>query len=250
MNLHKLLLVKNECYIAGQPMIPTGVMVHSTGARNTSLKRYVGPDDGLLGKNTAGNHWNQPRPDGIKKCVHAFVGKLKSGQIASYQTLPWDMKGWHAGGSANNGYIGFEICEDDLTHEDYFNLVYNEAIDLTVYLCDMFKLKYTSVICHSEGHDQGIASAHADVMHWFPKFGKSMRTFRLEVAAALGADVNTNKVKIAVGALNVRKGPSVTYPVIGVLKTDEVCNIVEIKNGWGKIENSIGWICLAYTKNA
>ena len=43
------------------------------------------------------------------------------------------------------------------------------------------------VICHSEGYQRGIASNHADVMHWFPKFGKSMDTFRSDVAKAMGA---------------------------------------------------------------
>ena len=42
------------------------------------------------------------------------------------------------------------------------------------------------VICHSEGYKRGIASNHADVMHWFPKHGKSMDTFRSDVKAAMG----------------------------------------------------------------
>jgi hypothetical protein len=37
--------------------------------------------------------------------------------------LPWDHRGWHAGGSANNTHIGFEICEDGLTDSKYFNAV-------------------------------------------------------------------------------------------------------------------------------
>ena len=36
-------------------MTPKGIMVHSTGAENPWLKRYVGPDDGLLGKNQYNN---------------------------------------------------------------------------------------------------------------------------------------------------------------------------------------------------
>ena len=31
------------------------------------------------------------------------------------------------------------------------------------------------------GYKQGIASNHGDVMHWFPKHGKSMDTFRAAV---------------------------------------------------------------------
>lgn len=189
MNLHKQLLTKNECYTRGVSITPIGVMVHSTGANNPNLKRYVQPDDGLLGTNNAGNHFNQFRPGGRKVCVHAFIGKLADGTIATYQTLPWAMRGWHSGtgskGSANNmGYIGFEICEDGLTDPAYFKKVYREAVELTAYLCKLYKLdpkKDGVIICHSEGHKRGIASNHEDVMHWFPKHGKSMDTFRADV---------------------------------------------------------------------
>ena len=51
MNLHKQLLTKNNCYIVGKKIVPKGVMVHSSGADNPYLKRYIQPDDGLLGKN-------------------------------------------------------------------------------------------------------------------------------------------------------------------------------------------------------
>lgn len=118
-------------------------------------------------------------------CVHAFIGKLADGSIAAYQTLPWNMRGWHAGGSANNTHIGFEICEDGLTDSSYFSAVYQEAVDLCVYLCKLYGLTEQNIICHSEGYTLGIASNHSDVMHWFPKHGESMDTFRAAVKAAL-----------------------------------------------------------------
>ena len=48
-------------------------------------------------------------------CVHAFIGKLADGTVATYQTLPWDYRGWHCAGSGNDTHISFEICEDGLT---------------------------------------------------------------------------------------------------------------------------------------
>ena len=186
MRLRKLLLTNNACYKAGRTITVKGIMVHSTGANNPNLRRYVGPDDGQLGVNAAGNHWNQHKPDGRDVCVHAFIGKLADGTIATYQTLPWNHRGWHAGGKANDTHIGFEICEDGLTDRAYFNRVYLEAVELCVYLCKEFHLTEKTIICHSEGYGLGIASNHADVMHWFPKHGKSMDTFRAEVKKMLG----------------------------------------------------------------
>ena len=252
MNLKKLIFTNNDCYKAGKKITPKGVMVHSTGANNPNLKRYVGPDDGLLGVNQYGNHWNT---SGLSKCVHAFIGKLKDGSVATYQVLPWNHRGWHCGsgskGSGNNTHISFEICEDGLTDPAYFGKVYREAVELTAYLCKEYGLDPAAdgvVICHSEGHKRGIASNHGDVMHWFPKHGKSMDTFRKDVKAAMGgvketteketaettekvaskldpaksfnkAKAGTYEVKSSDGVLNLRAGASAKTPLIEAMRT-------------------------------
>ena len=210
MNLCKLILTNNACFKAGKTIIPKGIMVHSTGADNPWLKRYVGPDDGLLGKNQYNNHWNQEKPGGRQVCVHAFIGKLADGTIATYQTLPWNHRGWHAGGKANDTHIGFEICEDGLSDSTYFNKVYREAVELCVFLCREFGLTEKDIICHSEGYKQGIASNHGDVLHWFPKHGKSMDTFRADVKSGLSfaAPVETTAPKkyyrVQLGSFSVK----------------------------------------------
>ena len=177
-------------------------MVHSTGANNPNLKRYVGPDDGLLGVNIYGNHWNR---ENQTVCVHAFIGKLKDGTVATYQTLPWEHRGWHAGGGANNTHIGFEICEDNLKNAEYFGKVYQEAVELCAYLCRMYGLDPLAdgvIIDHSEGSKRGIASNHGDISHWWPKQGKSMYTFRADVAARLKQESESEDViyRVQVGA--------------------------------------------------
>lgn len=193
MDLHKLIFTENACYKAGKKITPKGIMVHSTGANNPWLSRYVGPDDGLLGKNTYNNHWNQAMSRNV--CVHAFIGKLANGSIATYQTLPWDHRGWHAGGSANDTHISFEICEDGLNDGSYFGKVYREAVELCAYLCKMYNLTEKDIICHSEGCAKGIASNHGDVMHWFPKHGKSMNTFRADVKDLLDEKKESQKTE-------------------------------------------------------
>ena len=199
MRLIKCMLTANDCYKAGRTITPKGVMVHSTGANNPLVARYVQPVEGQkdeaqlkaeIGGNRNANDWNNP---GLDVCTHAFIGKLADGSVGTVQTLPWNHRGWHAGtgtsgGSANNTHIAFEICEDDLTDEGYFRKVYQEAVELTAMLCKTYNLNPLAdgvVICHSEGYQRGVASNHADVMHWFPKFGKSMDTFRADVSKAM-----------------------------------------------------------------
>ena len=84
-----------------------------------------------------------------------------------------------------------------LTDRTYFNQVYREAVELCAMLCKEYDLTEADIICHSEGYKQGIASNHGDVMHWFPKHGKSMDTFRADVKAFLdGKEETTDTVPI------------------------------------------------------
>lgn len=184
MRLYKAMLTHNDCYLRGRTIRPQGVMVHSTGANNPYLRRYVAPDDGRLGTPSS-RHWNQ---SGVGACVHAMIGKAADGSVCTYQTLPWNMRGWHCGRSGNDTHIAFEICEDSLTDKGYFQATYQAAVELTAYLCKRFGLNPLAdgvVLCHSEGYARGIASNHADVLHWWRKFGVSMDDFRADVAAAL-----------------------------------------------------------------
>ena len=42
------------------------------------------------------------------------------------------LRKWHAGNrKGNDGYIGFEICEDGLDDPEYFEQIYREAVELT-----------------------------------------------------------------------------------------------------------------------
>ena len=98
------------------------------------------------------------------------------------------MRGWHCGGAGNDTHISFEICEDKLADRAYFQATYQAAVELTAYLCKRFSLDPLAdgvVLCHAEGHRRGIASNHADVLHWWKKFGVDMDDFRAAVAAAL-----------------------------------------------------------------
>mgnify|MGYP003294749392 CR=1 FL=1 len=196
MNLHKQLLTENDCYKRGEVITPGGGVLHSTGAENPNLRRYVGPDDGLLGR-TSSHNWNRP---GVGACVHAFIGLLADGSVATYQTLPWTMRGWHCGrgekGSANDTHLSVEICEDGLEDPVYFAAVYREAVELFAFWGRLFgwnPLEDGVVLCHCEAHKQGIASNHADVMHWFSRHGKTMDDFRADVAREMEEDMLTEQ---------------------------------------------------------
>ena len=56
------------------------------------------------------------------------------------------------------------------------------------------------------------------------------------------------KVKITANLLNVRSGPSMEYEVTRIVKKDDIYNIIDEQNGWGKLDSNLGWIALNYTR--
>ena len=202
MQIYQQFATRNDCYRRNQAEMnkspgsrdsryakyyqgPRGVMIHSTGANNPNLRRYVQPDDGTLGVNPNGNDWNRP---GLDVAVHAFIGLTRSGEVAAYQILPWGYRAWHCGGSGNDTHLSIEICEDNLQDRGYFDRVYRMAMELTAELCRRFRLDPLApgvVVDHAEGAALGIASNHADVDHWWSRFGTSMDDFRAGVAQLL-----------------------------------------------------------------
>ncbi len=202
------MMTQSTCYRGTKKMTVRGVLWHSTGANNPTLKRYVQPDDdapdrerllALLGKNRYNNDWNhKERQAGM----NAWIGQLADGGVASVQVMPWDYKPWGCGsgkkGSCNNGWIQFEICEDDMNDPEYFARVYDEACELTAYLCRMYGIDpkgtvsyngvtVPTVLCHKDSYRLGLGSDHSDVYEWFDRYGKSMETVRDDVVALLGA---------------------------------------------------------------
>lgn len=187
MQITEHILTNCDCWKAGRTIVPKGVMVHSPGVAQPNPDVFI-------------RTWDGP---GQEACVHAFV--TREGVV---QTLPWNWRAWHAGKSAegkvsaNNTHISVEILEpaghtynggtmlgyDVAKNAAYFTPVYRNAVTLTAQLCKKYSLDPLApgvVICHAEGHALGVASNHADVMHWFPKHGKNMDLFRTDVKTAM-----------------------------------------------------------------
>ena len=197
------LQTNSTCYNGTSKMSVKGVLWHSTGANNPTIKRYVQPSENdsnyakllaLIGKNTGGNDWNHIS---IQAGLNAWIGQLADGSVTSVQTMPWDYKPWGCGsggrGSCNNGWIQFEICEDNLNDKNYFDKIYQEACQLTAYLCNLYKLNPKGsvnvngvsipvILCHQDSYQLGFGSNHADIYHWFTRYGKNMNTVREDVA--------------------------------------------------------------------
>lgn len=227
-------MTQSTWYRGTRTQTPVGVLWHSTGVNNPTLKRYVQPSDNasdkqywlnLLGKNRYGNDWNHVEREAG---VNFWIGKLADGTVTSVQVGPLNYRAWGCGsgnkGSCNNGWVQFEICEDGLNDKAYFDKVYQEALEITAYVCKTYNIDpygtskcgstyVPNITCHIESHKYGCGSNHGDVLHWFPKFGKNMQTIRDDVAKLL-KESDSNVVvsdTIKVGDLVSVKSGAVWY---------------------------------------
>lgn len=234
MDYNTLLFTKSDCYKKNRKMRPQGIVVHSTGVNNTSLKRYVGPDDGRLGNNKNNNHWNRP---GVSTCVHAFIGKDKKGKVCTYQTLPLTICAWGVGSGTkgsynyNPAYLQFEILEDNLKSKTYFNKVMKEAQEVCAKWCKYYNFPVSKIVSHKEAHANGYGSNHADCDHWLSKFGKNMDWFRGEVTKILNSSNEIkvgDKIKIKDGVDTYYDGKNISS---WVKKVTLYARRKEIKNG-------------------
>jgi len=184
----KILATKSDCYKAARKMTPRGIVVHSTGVNNPNLKRYVAPNDGIVGTNPNRNSMNEPGQD---VCVHALIGKDKNGKVKTYQILPFDICCWGVGSGSKGSYnyspafIQFEMCEDNLSDKAYCKACYDKALELCAYLCKTYNIPVNNIVSHHEAGQRGMGSQHIDPDNWWSRHGYTMDKFRAAVKAKL-----------------------------------------------------------------
>ena len=178
MEIIEAFAAKNKCYQAGAALVPRGIMLHSIGTPQPSAAALA-------------QYFDQYQPGGQSVCVHAFA--QADGTV--YQTLPWEMRGWHCGGAANNTHIGIEMTEPGagMAYAEAAAQItgtYRTAVALFAALCETYGLDPLAdgvIIGHAEGHRRGVASNHADPEYLWQQYGMgyTMDGFRAAVAEAM-----------------------------------------------------------------
>ena len=246
MKLVQSILTKNPCYTAGRKITVKGLMLHSVGCSQPKALVFI-------------NSWNSASYD--RACVHAFID---GNDATVYQTLPWDHRGWHAGGDANNTHIGVEMCEpgcitytggstftcsDMASAKACAERTYQAAVELFAMLCKEYGLNpLTNIISHKEGHAKGIASNHGDPEHLWNglKMGYTMDTFRQAVKAKMNGTVSTPVVSgmqasafknLSEADIIAKVGPLFTadQKKSGILASVSLAQFI-LESGYGKSE--------------
>ena len=226
MNLKQNYLTESGCYKAGKRITVKGLMIHSVGCPQPKADVFM-------------KNWNRAE---ASACVHAIVEP--DGDV--YQLLPWEHRGWHCGGGANNTHIGVEMTEPSTIRytgganwtetgngentKNHVLAAYKYAVELFAFLCHQFGLDPMAdgvVISHSEGCRRGVASNHGDVEHLWSKFGLTMAQFRKDIKAAMEGSTAEDFLTAIMGKAQAtaeqmkaylkKKNPSVPQPVLDML---------------------------------
>ena len=226
MNLKQNYLTQSGCYKAGKHITVKGLMIHSVGCPQPKADVFM-------------KNWNRAE---ASACVHAIVEP--DGDV--YQLLPWEHRGWHCGGGANNTHIGVEMTEPSTIRytgganwtetgngentKNHVLAAYKYAVELFAFLCHQFGLDPMAdgvVISHSEGCRRGVASNHGDVEHLWSKFGLTMAQFRKDIKAAMEGSTAEDFLTAIMGKAQAtaeqmkaylkKKNPSVPQPVLDML---------------------------------
>lgn len=209
---------KSDKYVNGRlgNITPIGIVVHSTGCNNPYAKRYVNaPDE--LGENYYQNWFGGKYSNDV--LPHGVIGKGKTDAPVVCQILPFNLpcQGCGSGskGSYNwlngKGFIQFEICEDDLKDEKYFNAAFDLAAEFCACLMAQYPtIKLEDIVSHKEANARGYASAHGDPENWLNNYKKDMNWFRDKVAALRKTTNNPEEgsdifYKVQVGAFKYRE---------------------------------------------
>lgn len=211
---------RDNRYTTFQSKGPRGLMLHSVGCPQPSALVFA-------------KTWNKA---GKSVAVHAVL--QADGTV--YHCLPWNFRGWHAGGSANNTHVGVEMTEPDcikytggssFTCSDLNKAkaqvegTYKTAVELFAYLCKEYGLDpMTDIISHKEGNKKGVASNHGDPEHLWSqlKTGYTMDTFRKAVKEAMSASSGSS--------------PAKPEPV----KPETKDELYRVRKSWGDSKSQIG----------
>lgn len=168
--MYQVKLIQNNR--SNEPLTPKGIVVHDTATPGaTATQEY--------------NYFNNAYRGAS---AHAFVDW--NGVV---QTVPYTEEAWHAGPTANERFIGIEMCVPSQKDEALFSKVWDSTVSLFADLFRQFNLGDVTgdnLMSHAEVSEKWKETDHTDPVSYFTQYGKSVNEFRQAVQAQLSQGGN------------------------------------------------------------
>lgn len=150
---------------SNKPLVPKGIVVHSTATEGATDQAEV-------------KYFNA-HPE-RQASAHAFVD-----WDSITNTVPYNERAWHAGGTANRQYLGIELCEPKGHDVVKFMEVWNRAAWyfawLFINVLNINTVTKNNLLSHAEVSAKWEETNHQDPIAYFKSYGKSVEDFRLAV---------------------------------------------------------------------
>ena len=192
----------------------------------------------------------QYNPDPLNYYCWAVGGK-------PYSNKTTHLAGIKYGICSNKNSISIEMCSRKINtatlsaaDEDWYltDATVNNAVKLTQYLMKLYNIDINHVIMHH------MVTGKQCPQPWCKRENalNGWTNFLAKVNA--GTQTNDRPIssspayiaRVTANVLNIRSGPSTSYPIVGKVKKESAYTIVEEKNGFGKLKSGAGWLSLEY----
>lgn len=202
-------------------LVPQGMVVHSTASPGANGEAEI-------------NYFNT-HPE-REASVHGFIDWEKI-----TQTLEFNIRAWHAGGTANSKFIGIELCEPKGHNDTKFNEVWKRATWFYAYIfVNIIKINTITkdnLMSHYEVSNKWHETTHTDPVAFFKSYGKTVDDFRKEVQNQIDLMIqpvvkppitpnpvkpiptptkpSKQRIQVTADNVNIRKFSSITSAVLG-----------------------------------
>lgn len=221
-----------------------------TNGSSTSRIKYIVVHYTANDGDTAKANTNYFKTEYRGASAHYFVDENSIWRCVRDKDISWHCGGGLQGSSGHSFYkictnsnsIGIEMCSRKSNGRFYFK---DATVDNCIYLVKSLMTKYNVSIDRVIRHYDVTGK---DCPEPYVRDSSQWNNFKQRLSGTV-VDVNkTGVYKVSCDELNVRTGNSTNYPTLGSLKRDTQIEVVEINNGWGKINYDLktGWVSMSY----
>lgn len=213
---------------------------------------------------TFGSYFGKPE---VKASCN--YGIAKDGKVAL--VVEENKRSWCSSSNENDQRAVTIECSSEKTPPYAFNdAVYNKLIDLCVDICRrngkntlLWIEDKNTALNYNPKPNEMLLTVH----RWFKQKAcpgdwlmARMNDLATKVTNRLKGIISSNIpiaepiknnypyiVQITASVLNIRKGPGISYPIVGQIKDKGKYTIMEEQNGFGRLKSGAGWISMKYT---
>ena len=147
-------------------------------------------------------------PGATAQNLHDYWNTSPQAQASAHYVIDWDSiirlipeneKAWHAGKTANNLYLSFEMCVPASHDAVKFQAVWDKAVWLTADILKRHNWSIDVLFTHNDISNMYRETDHTDPIAYFKEYEKSWVDFKNDTSIALKGEADMKKIVIYFG---------------------------------------------------